>query len=179
MCQAYNRQYGDRFISVIPATVYGPNDNFNPNSAHVLSALMARFQKAKQDGHSEAVVWGTGTPKREFIHADDLADACVRLMMIDDEPLRAAAEDTGWVLNAGTGSDQSIIELAFQIKEAVGFQGELVLDRTQPDGIPRRLLDSGRLNKTGWSSRRTLAEGLEDTFRWYRETLLNPANRKA
>jgi GDP-L-fucose synthase len=179
MCQAYNQQYGDRFITVIPATVYGPNDNFDPNSAHVLSALMARFHQAKQDDLSEAVVWGSGTPRREFIHADDLADACVHLMTLDEEPLRAVAEGSRWVFNAGSGADQSILELASQIKETVDFRGKLVLDPTQPDGIPRRLLDSTRLNSTGWSPQKKLAEGLEDTFRWYQETLLNPADQKA
>jgi GDP-L-fucose synthase len=179
MCQSYNQQYGDRFISVIPATVYGPNDNFDPNSAHVLSALMARFQKAKQENLGEAVVWGTGTPRREFIYAEDLADACMHLMTMEEEPLRAVAEGSRWVLNAGSGADQSILELAAQIKDAVGFQGDLVPDPTQPDGISRRLLDSSRLQSTGWSSRTKLADGLEDTFRWYQESLLNPADRKA
>jgi GDP-L-fucose synthase len=179
MCQAYNQQHGDRFISVIPATVYGENDNFDPNSAHVLSALMARFQKAQQDNQSEAVVWGTGTPRREFIHSDDVADACLHIMAMDDDELRNVAEGSGWVLNAGSGADLSIFELAEQIKDAVGFKGELVLDPSQPDGIPRRLLDSSRLNSTGWRPRTKLSEGLAETFSWYQETLLRPVDQKA
>jgi GDP-L-fucose synthase len=103
----------------------------------------------------------------------------MHLMTLEDEPLRAVAKGSGWVLNAGSGADQSIFELAAQIKDAVGFQGELVLDPAQPDGIPRRLLDSSRLHSTGWSSRTNLAEGLKDTFRWYQETLLNPADQKS
>jgi GDP-L-fucose synthase len=178
MCQAYNQQYGARFISVIPATVYGPNDNFDPDSAHVLSALMARFHQAEQEGMEEAVVWGTGTPMREFIHVDDLADACINLMTMEDAALCTAAESSGWALNAGSGTEQSVLELASLIKQTVGFQGKLVIDPSKPDGMPRRLLDSSRLNSSGWSPQMQLAEGLEKTYRWYEEYLSTPAEPK-
>ena len=171
MCQAYNQQYDDRFISVIPATVYGPNDNFDPDSAHVLSALMARFQQAKRDNRYESVIWGTGSPRREFVYADDLADACMRLMNMEDTKLRTIAESSHWVINAGTGSEQSILELALQIKNAVGFTGKLIFDHNQPDGMAQRLLDSGRLNSIGWSSQTSLSRGLEETLQWYKKTL--------
>jgi GDP-L-fucose synthase len=172
MCQAYNRQYGDRFISVIPATVYGPNDNFDHNTAHVLSALMARFQEASQQDLAEAVLWGTGTPRREFIHVDDLADACMHLMTMDETSLSAVADGSDWVLNAGPGNDLSILELASLIKETVGFQGKIVTDPSRPDGTARRSLDCSRLNASGWSTKTQLTDGLETTFRWYQDYVL-------
>lgn len=161
MCLAYNKQYGDkRFIPVIPNSAYGPNDNFDPKSGHVLSALMSRFHEAKAGGIEAVTLWGSGSPRREFVHADDIADACLHLLRQDVSALE-------FPLNIGVGSDISIKDLAETIAGVVGYKGRLEWDRTKPDGAPRKLLDSARLRSFGWEPRISLDEGLRNTYEWY------------
>lgn len=161
LCLAYNKQdHETRFIPVIPNSAYGPHDNFDPKSAHVLSALMARFHQAKVSGAESVALWGSGMPRREFIHADDIADACVHLMSQDE----LAVE---FPLNIGVGHDISIKELAEMIARVVGYRGDLQWDPTKPDGAPRKLLDSARMRSLGWKPHIGLAEGLAETYRWY------------
>ncbi len=161
LCLAYNKQDREtRFIPVIPNSVYGPHDNFDPQSAHVLSALMARFHQAKVSGAESVVLWGSGLPRREFIHADDIAAACVHLLRQDDLVVELP-------INIGVGQDVSIKELADSIARVVGYKGRVEWDRTKPDGAPRKLLDSTRVNSLGWKPQVGLAEGLAETYRWY------------
>lgn len=160
LCRSYRRQYGADFICVMPTNLYGPNDNFDPQSSHVLPALIRRFHEAKERGEKEVVVWGSGRPRREFLHADDLADACVFLME------RYSAEE---LVNVGVGRDMSIASLAELVREVVGYEGEIRFDSTKPDGTPRKLLDVGRLHSMGWRARIPLREGIEHTYRWYLE----------
>lgn len=158
MCEAYRRQHGSRFISVMPTNLFGPGDNFDLLNSHVIPALMRRFHEAKMRGDSEVVVWGTGKPRREFLHVDDLADALVFLMKEYDEP--------GFI-NVGTGEDISIGELAQMVKEVVGYPGDLRFDREKPDGTPRKLLDVSRIFSLGWRPRLNLKDGLSETYRWF------------
>lgn len=161
LCLAYNKQDHDtRFIPVIPNSAYGPHDNFDPKSGHVLSALMARFHQAKVSGAESVTLWGSGSPRREFIHADDIADACVHLLTQDNITLELP-------LNIGVGADVSIKELAELIAGVVGYKGRLEWDRTKPDGAPRKLLDSARIQSLGWKPSVGLAGGLSDTYHWY------------
>jgi GDP-L-fucose synthase len=161
MCLAYNKQYGEkRFIPVIPNSAYGPNDNFDPKSGHVLSALMSRFHEAKLSGAQAVTLWGSGSPRREFVHADDIADACLHLLQNDVSSLE-------FPLNIGVGRDISIRELAETIAGVVGYRGQLEWDRTKPDGAPRKLLDSTRLRSFGWSPKTSFTEGLKNTYDWY------------
>jgi GDP-L-fucose synthase len=158
MCQAYRRQYGFNAISLMPTNLYGPGDNFDLQNSHVLPALMRRLHEARLRGDSEVVIWGTGTPRREFLHCDDLANAVVHLMRTyEGEQL----------INIGCGMDVSIRELAELVARVVGFSGRLVYDRTKPDGTPRKLLDVGRLAGLGWKARISLEEGVADTYRWF------------
>ena len=158
MCQAYNRQYGTCFISIIPANVYGMNDHFNEDG-HVLASLIQRFHEAKVEGSNGVTIWGTGRPKREFFYADDLAEALIFLM-------HEYNEDEA--INVGTGVDISIAELAELIKETVGFKGDVHYDTTKPDGNPVRLLDTSRMNALGWKPKISLEEGLRITYEWYK-----------
>jgi len=161
LCLAYNKQDGEiRFIPVIPNSAYGPNDNFDPKSGHVLSALMARFHQAKVAGAESVSLWGSGSPRREFIHADDIAGASLHL-------LRRESSDLALPLNVGVGSDVSIRELAELIAEVVGYKGHLDWDPTKPDGAPRKLLDSTRIRSLGWKPTVGLGEGLSTTYEWY------------
>lgn len=159
MCQAYHRQYGANFISVMPTNLYGPNDNFDTESGHVLPALMQKFHQAKIDGKKEAAAFGTGKAKREFLHVDNLADACVFLMNTYDKPD---------IVNIGTGKDVSIKTLAELIKKTVGFKGKIVWDKTKPDGTPRKWLNVSRLHKLGWKHKIALEDGIRSTYKWYR-----------
>jgi GDP-L-fucose synthase len=158
LCQAYRQQYGRRYVSVMPCNLYGPNDNFDLASSHVLPALIRKFHDAKVTGAPEVVIWGTGSPLREFLHVDDLADAVVFLLekYDGDQPI-----------NCGAGVELSIRELAEKIGRIVGFEGELAFDSTKPDGTPRKIMDSGRLAALGWTPRIGLDEGLADTYRWF------------
>lgn len=160
MCQAYNKQYGTKFISAMPTNLYGPNDNFDLESSHVLPALLRKFHEAKIKGENEVIIWGTGSPKREFLHVDDLADACVFLMN---------NYDGSEIVNIGTGEDITIKDLALLIKDVVGFKGEIINDTTKPDGTPRKLLDVSRLHNLGWKHSINLSTGIQNTYAWFLE----------
>lgn len=160
MCQAYRRQYGFNAIAVMPTNLYGPVDNFDLQSSHVLQALLRKFHEASVRGDQEVVVWGTGTPRREFLHIDDLADACIFLM---------ERYDDGDPINIGWDRDISIPELAELIGEVVGFSGQLRFDTTQPDGTPRKLLDTSRMTALGWQPNIPLRDGIAATYRWFSE----------
>jgi GDP-L-fucose synthase len=159
MCEHYNKQYDTNFISVMPTNLYGPNDNFDLETSHVMPALIRKFHEAKINDKDEVVMWGTGKPRREFLHVDDLADAVVYLMN---------NYDGSEIVNIGVGKDISIQELAELIKEIVGFEGEIVNDTSKPDGTPRKLLDVSRLNKIGWSEDIELKEGIKMTYEWFK-----------
>ncbi len=160
MCQAYNKQYGTNFISVMPTNLYGLNDNFDLQSSHVIPALLRKFHDAKTHGKKEVILWGTGSPKREFLHVDDLADACIFLMnnYSDSE-----------IINIGSGEDISIKELADIIKNIVGFTGEIVWDSSKPDGTPRKLLNVNKINNLGWRHKIELLDGIKSTYDWYKK----------
>jgi GDP-L-fucose synthase len=160
MCQAYRKQYGMNAISLMPTNLYGPGDNFNLSSSHVMPALIRKFHDAKLNGTKEVVMWGTGTPMREFLHVDDLAEACLHMMNHYD--------GEGHV-NVGTGVDVTIRELAETVKAVVGFEGEIVQDLTKPDGTPRKLLDVSLINGLGWKHRIDLRQGIEGTYQWFLE----------
>jgi GDP-L-fucose synthase len=160
MCQAYNRQYGTRFVSAMPTNLYGPHDNFDLKSSHVLPALMRKFHDARTAGREEVEVWGTGSPRREFLHVDDLADACLFLMRQYDEDSH---------INVGTGEDLSIRELAETVRDIVAPGMRLAFDPTKPDGMPRKLLDVSRLHALGWRHRIELREGIRETYQWFLE----------
>lgn len=166
MCLAYNRQYGGtRFIPVIPNSAYGPNDDVDPQSSHVLSALIRRFHEAKQQHLPRVTLWGSGAPRREFVYADDIADACITLLNKD-------LSHVDLPLNIGTGTDISIKELAERIAEVVGFTGDLEFDISKPDGAPRKLLDSSRMLGLGWLPKIELSDGLRSTYQWYVQNML-------
>ncbi|MDA0662198.1 MAG: GDP-L-fucose synthase [Proteobacteria bacterium] len=158
MCAAYRRQYGFNAISLMPTNIYGPGDNFDLQTSHVIPALIRKAHEAKVTGAAEMPVWGTGTPKREFLHVDDLAEASVFCMRHYEDSI---------ALNVGVGDDVTIRELVETVCEAVGFHGELVFDTSKPDGTPRKWLDVGRLQALGWKARIGLREGLAETYRWY------------
>ena len=158
MCQAYHRQHGFNAISLMPTNLYGPGDNFDLNSSHVMPALIRKFHEAKVSGAKSVMMWGTGTPKREFLHVDDLASASVHLMQTYNDPE---------IVNVGTGEDVTIRELAELVKSVVGFDGEIVQDLTKPDGTPRKLLDVGKLHGLGWKHRIELRTGVESTYAWF------------
>jgi GDP-L-fucose synthase len=160
MCQAYRRQYGFNAISLMPTNLYGPGDNFDLQNSHVLPALIRRFHEAKERGEPTMSIWGTGTPRREFLHVDDLADAVVYLLeTYDEEP----------IVNIGWGEDVTIRELAETIAEVAGFKGRLVFDSSKPDGTPRKLLDTSRLTSLGWKPEIKLRAGIELTYAWFKE----------
>lgn len=159
LCEMYNRQYGTCFISVMPTNLYGPNDNFDLETSHVLPALLRKFHEAKVSGAPYVTIWGTGTPVREFLHVDDLAGACLYLMQTYD--------GSQGIVNVGTGNGVTIAELAILIKQVVGYQGELVYDKTKPDGTPVKVNDSSRIRNMGWEPKISLREGLESTYSWY------------
>ncbi len=169
LCNAYNREYGKNFLSVMPTNLYGPNDNYHKENAHVLPMLLRRFHEAQENNSDDVVVWGTGKPMREFLYSDDLADACIYLME------HFNASEVGEIINIGTGLDCTILELAELIKETVGFKGKIVLDESKPDGTPRKLLDVAHINKLGWKAKTPLKDGLAKTYQDY---LRNGALRK-
>ena len=158
LCQAYAREYGKTFISAMPTNLYGPNDNFDLHSSHVLPALIRKAHEAKERGEDKLVVWGTGTPRREFLHANDLADACLFLLERYDSPE---------IINVGCGEDVTIRELAEMVCDSVGFRGSLVFDATKPDGTPRKLLDVSLLFGMGWRPKIALHDGIRDAYRWF------------
>ena len=166
LCQAYAAEYGDNFISAMPTNLYGPGDNFDPLGSHVLPALLLKAHEAKVAGKREMVVWGTGQPRREFLHVDDMADACLFLLQRYDSPE---------IVNVGCGEDISIRELAELICDIVGFAGELTFDTTKPDGTPRKLLDVSKLNALGWRPKISLREGIASTYEWFLAHKITPA----
>jgi len=165
MCAAYNAQYGTSYMSIIPATLYGPGDNMDPATSHVLGALLQKYQDAVTGGDAP-VIWGTGEPRREFLFADDLADACATLIGLDTEAIDRLCGATGYIVNAGSGQDVSIKELAGLIGDVVGYDGPSSFDRSRPDGMKRRLLDSSRLSTLGWRPAVTLEDGIRRTHEW-------------
>ncbi len=162
MCDAYRSQYGCNFISVMPTNLYGPNDNYDLNNSHVLPALIRKFHTAKKENSANVEIWGTGSPMREFLHADDLADACFYLMQNYNEP---------GLVNIGVGDDISIKDLAMLVKKIVGFEGELTFDTSKPDGTPRKLMDVGKLHAFGWKHKMELEEGISGVYNEVKEKL--------
>jgi GDP-L-fucose synthase len=162
LCDAYRAQYGCNFVSVMPTNLYGPNDNYHPQNSHVLPAMIRRFHEAKRDGLDAVTIWGSGLPRREFMHVDDLADACYFLMQQYNEP--------GFV-NIGTGEDVSILELAQIVRQIVGFEGEIKSDLSKPDGTPRKLMDVSKLGAMGWKARIPLEAGIESVYKDVKELL--------
>ena len=160
LCEHYNKQYDTNFISAMPTNLYGPNDNFDLETSHVLPALIRKFHEAKVNDEDEVVIWGTGKPRREFLHVDDLADSLLFLMN---------NYNGDQFVNVGVGKDISILELAELIRDIVGFEGEIVNDLSKPDGTPRKLLDVTRLNDLGWKAQISLEEGIKDTYQWFKE----------
>lgn len=167
LCESYNRQHGTDYRSVMPTNIYGPGDNFHPRNSHVLPALLRRFHEAAQAGDREVVVWGSGKPRREFLHVDDLAEACLVVLDIPLAEFEKAVEPMSSHVNIGMGVDLSIAELAEMIARATGFRGEIRFDPSKPDGTPRKLLDVSRLSALGWKARRSLPDGIADTYRWF------------
>ncbi len=163
LCKHYNQQYGTNFISVMPTNLYGPNDNFDLETSHVMPALIRKFHEAKVNNEPEVVVWGTGKPLREFMHVDDMADACVYLME------NFNADDIGECVNIGVGKDITIGELATLIKEIVDFKGEIKKEISKPDGTPQKLLDVTKLNSFGWKAEISLENGIKKTYEWYQD----------
>ncbi|MEH2486249.1 GDP-L-fucose synthase [Bradyrhizobium sp. AZCC 2230] len=166
MAEAYRSQYGSDFISVMPTNLYGPGDNYHPELSHVVAALIRRFHEAKVAGAKSVVVWGTGTPRREFLYVDDMADACVHLMK---------SYSGADLINIGTGEDIAISEFARVVAEIVGYRGEITYDTSRPDGTPRKLLDIGRLEKLGWRATTSLHDGLKKAYAAYQAAMIIPA----
>ena len=162
MCQSYNSEYGTNYISAIPSDVYGPSDDFNPETGHVLPALINRIHQAKIGKEREVTVWGTGTPRRESLHVDDLADACIFLMNKYDE---------SEMINVGSGEDLSIKELALLIRDVIGFKGEVAFDKSKPNGAPRKLLDTTKIRTLGWTPKISPERGIRETYQWYNNYL--------
>lgn len=167
LCESYNRQHGTDYRSVMPTNLYGPGDNFHPANSHVMPAMMRRFHEAVQEGRDEVVVWGTGTPRREFLHVDDMAEASLFVMNLDRAAYEANTQPMLSHINVGTGEDVSIRDLAGMLAEVTGFRGRLVFDSSKPDGTPRKLMDVSRLAAMGWRARTGLREGIEGTYRWF------------
>jgi GDP-L-fucose synthase len=155
LCSAYNRQYGTQYLSVMPTNLYGPGDNYDLETSHVLPALIRKFQEAKEAGDRQVIVWGTGTPRREFLYVDDMADACLFVME------RMSTQQTGEIVNVGTGEDITISDLARLVAGVVGYQGDVVFDTSKPDGTPRKLLDVSKLKTAGWQASTDLCDGIE------------------
>ena len=172
MCWSYNRQYGTRYLAAMPTNLYGPGDNYHPQNSHVIPALLRKFHQAKQAKSTEVVVWGTGTPRREFMYSEDMADACVHLMnlpqaqyqlLLGSDELKTGRFEPP-IVNIGVGADVTIRELAQTVQDVVGFDGAIVFDSSKPDGTPRKLLHTGRLNAQGWSARTPLPIGLAKAY---------------
>lgn len=167
LCTHYNNQYGTNFISVMPTNLYGQNDNYDLETSHAMAALIRKFHEAKISNAPQVIVWGTGTPKREFLHVDDMADACTYLME------KHNASDIGEFINIGAGEDLTISELAGLIKDVVKYEGKIIYDTSKPDGTPRKLLDVSKLTKLGWKAKINLIEGISKTYDKYKQNLLD------
>jgi GDP-L-fucose synthase len=170
MCESYNRQYGTDYRSVMPTNLYGPGDNYHPENSHVIPALLRRFHEAKIKGTEKVVIWGTGTPRREFLYVDDMADACVHVMHLDRSTYESNTESQLSHLNVGAGKDVTIAELAELIGRVVGYEGKIEFDASKPDGTPRKLMDSSRLRALGWSPKVQLLEGMIETYAQFEAT---------
>ena len=167
LCESYNRQHGRDYRSVMPTNLYGPHDNYHPQNSHVIPALLRRFHEAVQRGDEELVIWGTGTPMREFLHVDDMAAASIHVMELDDVTYQANTQPMLSHINVGTGVDCTIGQLAKTIAEVTGFTGKLTFDTSKPDGAPRKLMDVSRLRSLGWQASISLEDGLKDAYDWY------------
>ncbi|MEO0368870.1 MAG: GDP-L-fucose synthase [Pseudomonadota bacterium] len=167
LCDAYRRQYGKDFRAVMPTNLYGQYDNFHPINSHVIPGLIRRIHEAQQEGSPAVTIWGSGMPRREFIHVDDMADACVFVMNMDKEDYETVAPSPTSFINVGTGSDCSIKELARSVADTIGYEGEFRFDESKPDGTPKKLLDVSRLSSLGWSAKIPLEQGLMTTYQWY------------
>ncbi len=180
MCEAYNRQYGTQFVAAMPTNLYGPGDNFHPENSHVLPALLRRLHEAKEAGAPEVAIWGTGTPRREFLYVDDMAAGCLHLLRLPEPLLREhlLAYPRPCFVNLGTGVDVTIRELAQALQEVVGYRGELRFDASKPDGAPRKLLDVSRMQALGWRAAVSLPEGLARTYRWFLENRMDYRGRE-
>ena len=171
LCESYNRQHGTDFRSVMPTNLYGPGDNYHPENSHVLPALIRRFHEAHEAKSPAVVIWGTGTPKREFLYVDDMAEACVHVMNLPHDTYAASTQPMNSHINVGSGEDLSILELAHLVSEVVGYKGEIRCDADKPDGAPRKLLDISRIRELGWAPQMALRTGIE---RAYRDFLSHP-----
>ena len=169
LCESYNRQYGTDYRSVMPTNLYGPGDNFHPENSHVLPALMRRFHEAVQEGRDKVVIWGTGRPRREFLHVDDMAEASLFVLELDYEDYALNTRPMLSHINIGTGTDISIADLAGIMAQVTGFSGRIVFDPSKPDGTMRKLMDVSRLSRMGWRSKIALREGIAETYRWFTE----------
>ncbi len=167
MCQSYNRQYDTNFVAVMPTNLYGPGDNFDLETSHVLPALIRKFHEAKENGDEMVEVWGTGTPRREFLHVDDMADGCV-FVMNNFEPTSLQHDSGEMFVNLGVGDDVSIKELAEMIKNIIGFEGEIFWNKDKPDGTPQKLLDISKMHDMGWRHKTTLKDGIKKTYEWFK-----------
>ena len=169
LCESYNRQYGVDYRSVMPTNLYGENDNFHPENSHVIPAMMRRFHEAKLNGDDKVVVWGTGTPMREFLHVDDMAAASIHVLELDNDTYKVNTSAMMSHINVGTGIDCTIRELAETLKDVIGFEGELEFDTTKPDGAPRKLMNVSRLKSFGYEAKISLKDGLAATYAWFIE----------
>lgn len=167
LCESYNRQHGVDYRSVMPTNLYGPGDNFHPDNSHVLPALMRRFHEAARESRDEVVIWGSGTPRREFLHVDDMAAASLFVLDLPKEDYDANTQAMLSHINVGSGVDVSILELAESVAQVTCFKGKITTDPTKPDGAPRKLMDVGRLTAMGWRPRIGLEDGIAETYRWY------------
>ena len=167
LCESYNRQHGVDYRSVMPTNLYGPGDNFHPDNSHVMPALIRRFHEAASDGLDEVVIWGSGTPRREFLHVDDMAEASLFVLNLSKDIYEQNTDPMMSHINVGSGTDISILELAMLVAKVTGYKGQISTDRTKPDGTMRKLMNVDRLAKMGWSAQIQLEQGLADTYEWY------------
>ena len=172
MCESYNRQFNTSYLSVMPTNLYGPEDNFDLEKSHVLPALIHKFHEARESGAPEVVVWGTGSPRREFLHVDDMSAACLYLLGLPDQTYRDLVQNMKpCLINIGMGKDITIRELAELVKEIVGFRGQIIFDTDRPDGTPQKLLDISRMDKLGWKAKISLREGITGTYDWFKKRI--------
>ena len=169
LCESYNRQYGTDYRSVMPTNLYGANDNFHPENSHVIPAMMRRFHEASQSGADEVIVWGTGSPMREFLYVDDMASACLHIMQLDDKTYQANTQVMLSHINVGSGIDCTIKELTETMARVTNFKGKIIFDSSKPDGTPRKLMDVSRLKALGWEYTTSLEDGLRSTYNWFLE----------
>lgn len=167
LCESYNRQYGTDYRSVMPTNLYGPGDNFHPENSHVLPALIRRIHEAKQTGAAEVVIWGSGSPRREFLHVDDMANASLFVLNLEQKAYEANTEPMVSHINVGCGEDISILSLAHLVAEVIGFRGDIITDLSKPDGALRKLMDVSRLKSLGWKPQMVLRQGIADTYGWF------------